>query len=98
MRQYQIIWEAVKKDKKAVLAAKPHLHQLIMQAVRKERWLDIAYKLQASEAGMKERLDSYSNAERGIITFKLVDSSIKGLAEKRVETKKQRDKKLLDGL
>lgn len=69
MRKYQPIWERIKRDKTAQIAAKPELHNRIITAVTKEKYKDIGWKLLLSEDGLNYKL--YSKIEGKLITFYL---------------------------
>lgn len=45
MRQYQPIWEAIKKRGKATLEVHPALFERVKKAVIKEKWRDLGFKL-----------------------------------------------------
>lgn len=74
MRQYQAIWERIKKHGKATLIAPVDSHRRIIKAVQKEKYMDIGFKLLQSEKGVKMRLVTGSNPNSGIITFSVYDS------------------------
>ena len=69
MRKYQPVWEAIKKDKVASLAAPVSSHRRIIQAVRKEKSKDFGYKLLTAEDGHRCKL--YETVEGKLITFTL---------------------------
>lgn len=75
MRQYQPIWEQVKKHGTATLVAPAQLHPRIIQAVRKEKWMDVGFKLLLSEKKVKMKLKHECDAAKSIITFTLSDVS-----------------------
>lgn len=72
MRQYEPIWRQVKKRGKAVLAAPVANHRRIIQAVRKEKWKDVAFRYLASEQGLEYRLVEEADTDKQTITFTLV--------------------------
>ena len=45
-RQYYPIWSRLKQDGKVSVTAPRPLHPRIIKAVKKEKWLDIGYKIQ----------------------------------------------------
>lgn len=73
MRKYQPIWEIVKKEHSASLAADPSMHNRIIQAVRKEKNKDAGWRLLLGEQGIKYKLKE--KVEGSLITFYLVDIS-----------------------
>lgn len=75
MRQYQPIWEQIKKNYTATLVAPASMHAALRQAVRQEKFRDAGFKLLLSEAGIKMKLYSTSDEKRGTITFTLVDTT-----------------------
>lgn len=75
MRQYQPIWEQLKKHGKAKIAAPSHLHYRIIKAVKKEKYMDAAYRLLQSEESKTMKLYITSCNVSGIITFYLQDVS-----------------------
>lgn len=75
MRQYQPIWEQIKKHKEATIVAPVELHKRIIQAVRKEKWKDLSFKFLACEAGIRMKLVEESNKKKGTIKFFLKDVS-----------------------
>lgn len=50
MRQYQPIWEGLKKTGKCRITAPIPLHPRIIKAVQKEKYQDFAFKLELSDA------------------------------------------------
>lgn len=73
MRKYQPIWEQVKLHSTASLAANPAMHARIIKAVRKEKYMDVGWKLLLSEQCKKYELKE--KVEGKLITFYLVDIS-----------------------
>jgi len=73
MRKYQPIWEQIKKDKKASLAADPRLHTRIIKAVRKEKTKDAGWRLLQLEDGFKYKL--LDKVDGKLVTFILIDIS-----------------------
>lgn len=73
MRQYQPIWNQLKKHKIAKIMAHVSKHRTIIQAVRKEKCMDMAFKLLASEAEKKYKLFEEVNEDKTVITFYLQD-------------------------
>lgn len=71
MRQYQPIWEQIKKHGTATVVASKARHRRIIQAVRKEKWRDAAFRLLASEQNKHIHLFEIVDTEKGIITFVL---------------------------
>lgn len=47
MRRYQVIWNALKKDKHCTITVHPALHARVIKAVIKEKDMDVGYKLTA---------------------------------------------------
>ena len=69
-RQYYPIWKKLKADKQVVISAPRPLHDRINKAVKKEKWLDIAYKLE-----IEPRKAVLSHSRKGSqITFSLTFS------------------------
>lgn len=77
LRQYEHIWLHLKKNGEAVIVAPIINHSKIIQAVKKEKWRDLTFKLLQSEKGIKWRLQKEVNKEKRTITFKLIDTSNK---------------------
>jgi len=77
MRQYQPIWNQIKQTGTATIVAPVAFHRRIIQAVRKEKWRDIGWKLLTSEAGVRYELQDsaevHDGADSGSVTFTLVD-------------------------
>ena len=75
MRQYQPIWEQIKKTGAATLVAPLASHRRIIQAVRKERSNDRGWRLLTYEAKLRYTLDIstlvHKNSEVGTLSFKL---------------------------
>jgi hypothetical protein len=46
MRQYEPVWNELKKKKIARVTAHRALHPRIVKAVIKEKWMDVGYKLE----------------------------------------------------
>lgn len=67
MRKYQPIWIQLKKSGSCKLSAHPALHARIRKAVTKEKWMDMAYKIERDIAGSQAEL---------VITVDTVDKSI----------------------
>ncbi len=77
MRQYQAIWEAIKKHKTATIVAPDFNHTKIIQAVMKERAADLPFRRLLKKHGIEMRLLKEPDTEKGILTFHLVE--IKGI-------------------
>lgn len=75
MRQYQPIWEQIKKHNEATIVSPAHLHKRIIQAVRKEKWRDVGFRFLLSEAGIKLELREFPDRKKGVIRFILKDVS-----------------------
>jgi len=73
VRKYQPIWETIKRDNKASLAATPCMHRRIIKAVRKEKNKDAGWRLLLLERGIKYKLKE--KIEGSLITFYLEDIS-----------------------
>lgn len=56
MRKYQPIWDRLKRDLTASLAASPAMHKRIIKAVIKEKNRDLGWKLLTSEKGTNYKL------------------------------------------
>ena len=70
MRQYEPIWNKLKKTKQARIKAEVCRHATIKKAVIKEKDNDLAYKLELTETKMAAKLEITSEGK--ILTFKLV--------------------------
>lgn len=73
MRKYQPIWEQIKLHSTVSLAAETKAHARIVKAVRKEKDIDVGWKLLLLEQGIKYQL--HDKIEGKVITFYLVDVS-----------------------
>jgi hypothetical protein len=79
MRQYEPIWVKLKSmpqseahEKGVSITAPRALHRRIIKAVKKEKWMDIAYKLE-----IEPRVAVLSHSQRNsILTFRLSFSLI----------------------
>jgi len=66
-RQYNPIWKRLKAEKKVSVAVPLPLHDRIIKAVTKEKWLDLEYKLQ-----IEPRTATMRHSVKGaVITFRL---------------------------
>lgn len=74
MRKYQPIWERIKSDGIASIIAPIESHARIIQAVRKEKWRDVGWRLLASERNTRVELQEEVVANK--ITFSLVHIDI----------------------
>jgi len=74
MRQYQSIWVQIKKDGHCTVAVHPKLHKRVVKAVRKEKWKDIAYKVEWDIAGYMppELLATGDDSNPNLLHFKLI--------------------------
>lgn len=77
MRYYQPIWENLKalsiqdaKEKGVKITAPAALHKRIIKAVKKEKWMDIGYKMMLKEIDDREATLLYTRSG-SILTFKL---------------------------
>ena len=75
MRQYEPIWLKIKATYTASLSAPPALHARIIQAVRKEKAIDLAWRYMLAES--KERYELKEEVIGKIITFTLVSMEYK---------------------
>ena len=79
MRQYQPIWERIKKTKTATIVAPVENHRRIVQAVRKEKCKDEGWRLLCSEEGIRLKLvdtiEIAEGAKHGSVIFTLLDVS-----------------------
>lgn len=79
MRQYEPIWTKLKSlpqseaaSKGVSLTAPRALHRRIIKAVKKEKWMDIAYKLE-----IEPRIAVLSHSQKNsILTFRLTFSLV----------------------
>jgi len=72
VRQYQPIWEEIKKKKMATIVAPAFSHKKIIQAVMKERCEDLAFRNLLRKKNIVMRLEKEADAEKGLIEFRLV--------------------------
>ncbi len=69
MRQYQPLWNLLKKNHSCRVSALPSVHARIIKAVSKEKYGDLTYKLELSEV---HKTASLEHTVRGnIIEFTL---------------------------
>lgn len=68
MRQYEPVWNRLKKDLQVQLTAHRSLHRRIIKAVTKEKWMDDAFKLEI----FPKHAVMYHSRKGNIVTFKLV--------------------------
>lgn len=72
MRQYQPIWEAIKRNNHASIVAPISNHRRIIKAVQKEKYNDTAYKDNLYNKGLKAELVISKHADNPTqITFSL---------------------------
>lgn len=71
VRRYQPIWEAIKQQGTACIAADHALHKRIAKAVRKEKYNDKGWTLLQLEENKKWELTSESKGS--LLTFTLTD-------------------------
>lgn len=67
IRQYQSIWNKLKQNKSASIAAPSVLHRRIIKAVQKEKNMDLGYKLQLEP----RHAILFNSKNNSIITFYL---------------------------
>lgn len=72
MRQYQPIWEQIKRTKRARLVAPAFNHAKIVQAVMKERSLDTSFRNLLKQHNIRLELVKLANAKKGTLSFKLI--------------------------
>ena len=72
MRQYQPIWEGLKKNGKVSITAPPKLHPRIIKAVIKEKYNDTVFKIYLDDNRQKARIE-YTRSGT-IIHFSLIKS------------------------
>lgn len=72
MRQYQAIWEQIKKHKTAALIAPAESHKRIIQAVMKERSMDISFRNFLKKNGISMRLEKHIDKDKCKIEFRLI--------------------------
>lgn len=73
MRKYQPVWEQLKLQGKAALSAEPETHTRIIHAVRKEKCMDLGWKLQLEESGTARVYKLEHTIQGSLLTFILVD-------------------------
>jgi hypothetical protein len=54
--KYKQVWQKLKKEKKCEIVADPIYHKKIVKEVCRCKDLDLAYKLELSELGLKEKI------------------------------------------
>lgn len=70
MREYEPIWNKLKQDKVVSITANSRLHPRIIKAVKKEKWMDLGYKLT-----IEPKVATLSHVSKdSILTFKLKHS------------------------
>ncbi len=69
MRKYQPVWEAIKKEGTATILTPISTQERIIKAVRKEKAMDIGWKLLLSESGKRYKLKETVDGK--LITFTL---------------------------
>ena len=75
MRQYQPIWEAIKRNNHASLVAPIRGHRAIIKAVIKEKHKDEGYKLLLAEKCLRVRLKiTRDRINKNLLTFSLITS------------------------
>ena len=68
IRKYNPIWAKLKIEHRVSITAPSYLHKRIIKAVKKEKWLDVGYKLQ-----LDGKIAILSHAQStSILTFYLV--------------------------
>ncbi len=75
MRKYQPIWEAIKENDEVSLTAPLKSHARIITAVRKEKTLDLAWKLILSEQRIRYKLKEIVEGTKITFTLELDTSS-----------------------
>ena len=70
MRQYEPAWLELKTEGRVVIAAHPLVHGRIFKAVKKEKDMDLVYKLQCEDDGKHPRIYSTRNASQLIISIR----------------------------
>jgi hypothetical protein len=75
MRKYQRIWEVIRNSPNhtASLTATPETHRRIIKAVKKEKSIDLGWKLILQEQGIRYKLQF--TIHDSVIIFTLKDSS-----------------------
>ena len=64
-RFYFPIWEKLKKEKQVSITANRSLHARIIKAVKKEKWMDVGYKLE-----IEPRVATLSHSRKhSVLTF-----------------------------
>jgi hypothetical protein len=75
MRKYQPVWEAIKQNGNACLVAQPEMQERIIKAVRKEKTMDVGWKLLNSEAGIRYKLKEVVSGNKVQFTLERDNSS-----------------------
>ena len=73
-RKYYAIWKQLKETGRATVAAPKPFHRRIIRAVSKEKYQDLVWQFEMSEAGTRKKLAYSTNAS--MIRFKLVSHGI----------------------
>jgi len=72
MRQYQAIWDRIKRNNTASIVAPVHKHPRIIKAVAKEKYMDDGYKLQLAEVCLVAILHTTIDpTNKELLTFSL---------------------------
>ena len=73
-RKYSSIWKALKSSGACAIAAPVPLHARIIKAVIKEKYMDLGFKMKASEARKYYKIEHEISGSR--ISFKMTAYSI----------------------
>ena len=66
-RMYEPIWEKLKAERKVTLAVPEKLQPRVIKAIQKEKYNDIAYKIELSEEDKEAELSFESHQSRVIV-------------------------------
>lgn len=75
MRKYSPIWTELKAKGICKIAAPISSHDTIIRGVKKEKCLDVAFKLLTTNKGKKFNLEIAADADVGLIVFTLAEVS-----------------------
>ncbi len=72
MRRYQPIWNRIKEENSATVSIDPHMHSRLIEAVKKERQLDLGWKLLIAEENKTFKLSI--SIKGNFIEFTLIET------------------------
>ncbi len=72
-RQYQPIWQALKKHKTVTVLSPSHLHKRLVKAVIKEKWMDDQFKKREGWRAMRLTYAIKNNEVTFFLSYKLTE-------------------------